>query len=97
MPEISGAFRMRFLICLILATVAGVLYFRFLSWTIDRAMRKGSSKGQVLLVAGFLLRYIVFGLILVFLMKWEPYGAIAALLGFFIGRAIVTSRKLIRM
>jgi hypothetical protein len=31
------------------------------------------------------------------LMKWEPYGAIAALLGFFIGRAIVTSRKLIRM
>jgi|Deesub1362A_J573_1020465.scaffolds.fasta_scaffold63765_1 hypothetical protein len=87
---------MRFLICLILATLAGILYFRFLSWTIDRSLKRGSSRAQALLVAGFLLRYVAWGLILLALMKWEPYGAIAALLGFLIGRVIVTASKLAR-
>ena len=44
----------------------------------------------------FLLRYIGWGVVLVVLIKWDPYGAIAAALGFLIGMAMATAGKLIR-
>ncbi len=87
---------MRFLICLIVATMAGLLHFRLLSWTIDRALRKSSSGAQALMALSFLLRYIGWGVVLVVLIKWDPYGAIAAALGFLIGMAMATAGKLIR-
>ena len=87
---------MRFLICLIVATMAGLLHFRLLSWTIDRALRKSSSGAQALMALSFLLRYIGWGVVLVVLIKWDPYGAIAAALGFLLGRVVVTVSMLPR-
>lgn len=87
---------MRFLLCLVLATGAGMLYFRFLAWNIEQAIKKDSTGARASLAAGFLLRFIGWGILLVALVKWEPYGAIAALLGFFIAWTTMTVRTFLR-
>jgi len=114
---------MRFLLCLLLATAAGVAYFLSLSLAVKWALRgKSPATGRPsgskialrglpnprlwpgsgdpgrakldlprLMVAGFLLRYVLWGLVVLALLKLEPLGgAVAAIVGFTIGRVVVT-------
>ena len=83
---------MRFLLCLLLATAAGLAYFASLSWAVKWALRRKSPAAGSLMVAGFLLRYALWGLVILALLKLEPLGAVAAFLGFTIGRIVMTKK-----
>ena len=83
---------MKFLLCLVLATAAGVAYFLSLFRTVKWALRRGSSATGSLMVVGFLLRYVLWALVVLALLKLEPLGAIAAIVGFTIGRVVVTRK-----
>jgi hypothetical protein len=85
---------MKFLLCLLLATAAGVAYFRCLSLAIKWALRRQSPGTGSLMVAGFLLRYVLWGLVVLALLKLEPLGAVAAIAGFTIGRVVVIRKVL---
>ena len=83
---------MKFLLCLVLATAAGVAYFLSLFRTVKWALRRGSSAAGGLMVVGFLLRYILWALVVLALLKLEPLGAVLAIVGFTIGRVVVTRK-----
>ncbi len=85
---------MRFLLCLALATAAGLAYFLSLSWAVQRALQVKSPAIGILMVAGFMLRYVLWGLVVLALLKLEPLGAVAAIAGFIIGRVVVTRKML---
>lgn len=80
---------MRFLLCLVLATAAGLAYFLSLSWAVKWTLRRKSPASGTLMLAGFLLRYVFWGLVVLLLLKLEPLGAVAAIVGFTIGRVVV--------
>ena len=85
---------MRFLLCLLLATAAGVAYFLSLSLTVKWALQGKSPATGRLIVAGFLIRYVLWGLVVLALLKLEPLGAVAAIAGFTIGRVVVIRKVL---
>jgi len=85
---------MRFLLCLLLATAAGVAYFLSLSLTVKWSLRGKSPAIGKLMAAGFLLRYVLWGLVVLALLKLEPLGAVAAIAGFTIGRVVVIRKVL---
>ncbi len=83
---------MKFLLCLILATAAGVAYFLSLSWAVKWTLRRESPAAGNLMVAGFLLRYVLWALVVLALLRLEPLGAVAAIAGFTIGRVAMTRK-----
>jgi len=83
---------MKFLLCLVLATAAGVAYFLSLFGTVKWAMRRESSATGSLMAVGFLLRYVLWALGVLALLKLEPLGAVLAIVGFTIGRVVVTRK-----
>ena len=85
---------MRFLLCLLVATAAGVAYFLSLSLTVKWSLRRKSPAIGKLMAAGFLLRYVLWGLVMLALLKLEPLGAVAAIAGFTIGRVVVIRKVL---
>jgi len=85
----------RFLLCLLLATIAALAYFFLLYRTVQWILRRNLPAAGNLMVAGFLLRYVLWGLVVLALLKLEPLGgAVAAIVGFTIGRVVVIRKAL---